>query len=73
MIWASPDITVVGACVMPVGYGVGDHHLFQVDFWLELIICMAPPKILRAAARGLNNKLPKVTKKYNKELEMLYI
>ncbi|KAL7478009.1 hypothetical protein ACHAWX_000322, partial [Stephanocyclus meneghinianus] len=58
---------------MPVGYGVGDHHLFQIDFRLESIIGMAPPKIVRAAARRLNNKLPAVTSKYNKELEMLYI
>ena len=24
-IWATPDIQVVGACIMPCGYGVGDH------------------------------------------------
>lgn len=33
----------------------------------------APPKIVQAAARRLNNKLPKVTVKYNMELEALYI
>lgn len=45
-VWASPDITVVGACVMPVGYGVGDHRLFQIDFRLESIVGNAPPKIV---------------------------
>ena len=24
-VWATPDIEVVGACVMPAGFGVGDH------------------------------------------------
>ncbi|KAL7502125.1 hypothetical protein ACHAWX_000462 [Stephanocyclus meneghinianus] len=64
---------VVGACVMPVGCGVGDHKLFQIDFHLESIIGVAPPKIVRAAARRLNNKLPSVTAEYNKELETVYI
>jgi hypothetical protein len=31
-IWATSDVTVANACVMPVGYGVGDHCLFVVDF-----------------------------------------
>ena len=24
-VWVTSDVTVVGSCVMPVGYGVGDH------------------------------------------------
>ena len=31
-IWAISDVTVVGACVMPVVFEVGDHHLFIIDF-----------------------------------------
>jgi hypothetical protein len=31
-IWATPDLVVIHACIMPAGYGVGDHHLFVVDF-----------------------------------------
>ena len=31
-VWATPDIVVTGACIMPVGYGIGDHCLFVVDF-----------------------------------------
>ena len=31
-VWATLDIVVTGTCVMPVGYGVGDHHMFVVDF-----------------------------------------
>lgn len=48
---------------MPVGYGVGDHWLIQMDFQLEMIISAAPTKIVGAAARRLNNKLPRVTEK----------
>ena len=32
-VWATSDIVVTGACVMPVGYGVGDHRMFVVDFF----------------------------------------
>jgi len=31
-VWATSGLTVVGACVMPVGFGVGDHRMFIVDF-----------------------------------------
>jgi hypothetical protein len=31
-IWATPNVVVTHACVMPAGYGVGNHHLFVVDF-----------------------------------------
>ena len=31
-IWATIDISIANACVMPAGYGVGDHRLFVVDF-----------------------------------------
>jgi hypothetical protein len=24
-IWTTPDITIANACVMPAGYGIGDH------------------------------------------------
>jgi hypothetical protein len=32
-VWATSDVAVVNACVMPVGYGVGDHRLFVMDFF----------------------------------------
>jgi hypothetical protein len=31
-IWAMPDVVVTHACMMPAGYGVGNHCLFVVDF-----------------------------------------
>jgi hypothetical protein len=31
-IWATGNLTVTNACIMPVGFGVGDHQLFMIDF-----------------------------------------
>ena len=30
--WVTSDIVIIGACVMPAGYGIGDHRLFVLDF-----------------------------------------
>jgi hypothetical protein len=37
-VWATSDVAVVNACVMPVVYGVGDHRLFVVDFVTALLV-----------------------------------
>ena len=50
-IWATPDIVVTGACVMPAGYGVGNHRLSVVDFLTSSLVGSTPPKIVRAEAR----------------------
>jgi hypothetical protein len=68
-IWATKDIGVTGACVMPVGFGVGDHRMFIVDFRLDSMIGTNPPKVVRASSRRLNTKLPHVAEKYNSILE----
>ncbi len=34
-VWATRDIEVLNACVMPVGYGMGDHRCFVVDLPLS--------------------------------------
>ena len=49
-IWATTDVSVVGGCVMPVGYGVGNHRLFVVDFTTKSLIGANPPRIVRPAA-----------------------
>jgi hypothetical protein len=41
-IWATPDVEVTHACVMPAGYGVGDHRLFMVDLQEASLIREAP-------------------------------
>ena len=57
-IWATSDIVVTNACVMPAGYGVGDHHLFIINFLTSSLVGASPPLIVRAAARRLNTKIP---------------
>jgi hypothetical protein len=41
-IWATQDLVVTHVCVMPVGFGMGDHQLFVVDFQEESFIGRAP-------------------------------
>eukprot|EP00956_Cyclotella_meneghiniana_P004926 scaffold6070_cov41-Cyclotella_meneghiniana.AAC.5 len=68
-VWATNDLQVVGACVMPAGYGIGDHRLFVVDFRIDSMVGVTPPKIVRLAARRLNTKIPHVAEKYQAILE----
>ena len=68
-VWATKDLTVASACVMPVGYGVGDHRLFVIDFLTSSLIGSNPPRIVRPAARRLNTKMEKGSDKYRTKLE----
>ena len=68
-IWATPDITVANACIMPAGYGIGDHRLFVIDFHTASLVGSGPPRERRAASRRLNTRLPHVVKKYADNLE----
>ncbi len=68
-IWTTPDITIANACVMPSGYGIGDHRLFIVDIHTSLLVGEGPPRERRAASRRLNTRLPHVAKKYVENLE----
>jgi hypothetical protein len=72
-VWATADVEVVGACVMPVGFGVGDHRLFQVDFRATSLVGAMPPKIVRAAARRLITTIPGVVERYGKDLERQFV
>ncbi|MEJ2137350.1 MAG: hypothetical protein P8X86_19155, partial [Desulfofustis sp.] len=68
-IWATPDVVVTGACVMPAGYGVGDHRLFVVDFLTSSFVGLTPPRIVRAGARRLNTNIEHAEANYNDELQ----
>ena len=56
---------------MPVGYGVGDHRMFVIDFLTYSLIGCNPPQIDRAAARRLNTMIPGAEAKYVHRLETL--
>ena len=68
-IWTTPDIIIANACVMPAGYGIGDHRLFIVDIHTSSLVGEGPPRERRAASRCLNTRLPHVAKKYVENLE----
>jgi hypothetical protein len=68
-IWATSDVQVAGACIMPAGYGIGDHRLFVVDFVAASLIGNEPKKIVRPQARRLNCRIPTAVREYNKRLE----
>jgi len=68
-IWATPDIVVTGACVMPAGYGVGDHRLFVIDFLTSSLVGTSPPRIVRAATRRLNTKITGCAGKYTDKVD----
>ncbi len=68
-VWATSDITVCNAPIMPAGYGIGDHRLFVIDFALCDIIGKTAPKVVRAASRRLNTKIPRAASEYARILE----
>jgi len=72
-VWATSDITVANACIMPVGYGIGDHRLFVIDFCATDVIGHSQQRALRATSRRLNTRIPGAAKKYNETLEKLII
>ena len=57
-VWVTSGVVIIGACVMPAGYGIGDHRLFVLDFLTSSLIGHDLPKIVRAPARRLNNNIP---------------
>ncbi len=68
-VWATSDIQVAGACIMPAGYEIGDHRLFVIDFVASLLIGTSPKRIVQPQARRLNCKIPGAVEQYNKRLE----
>jgi hypothetical protein len=45
-VWATSDILISNACIMPVGYGIRDHRLFVMDFCAQDIIGSQPPRVV---------------------------
>ena len=70
-VWVTSDVVIIGACVMPASYGIGDHRLFVLGFLTLSLIGHDPPKIVRAAARRLNTNIPSAELYYINRLEEL--
>jgi hypothetical protein len=56
-VWVTPDIAVTCSCMMPAGFGVGDHRLFVVNFQEASLIGDVPHRIKRFSSRPLNTKV----------------
>jgi hypothetical protein len=68
-LWASDNLNISKACVMPFGYGVGDHCTFILNIPLESLIGVNPVWIVRPASRRLNSRIPGCGKAYITSLE----
>ena len=68
-LWASADLDISNACVMPFGYGVGNHCAFILDIPLESLVGINPVRIVRPASRRLNSRIPGCGKAYIQSLK----
>ncbi len=68
-LWVSSDLNISNACVMPFGYGIGDHRTFIADIPLDLLVGINLVKIVRPAGRRLNSHLPGCSIAYIDSLE----
>jgi hypothetical protein len=67
---ATGDVLATHACVMPAGYGVGNHQMFAVDFLEESLIGKAPYCIKCFTSCCLNTKISSgATQRYLSQLE----
>ncbi len=72
-IWVTSDIAVCNVAIMPAGFGIGNHRLFVIDFAMQDLVGVHPPKIVRPASRQLNTKLPGVANQYTNRLEEMIL
>jgi hypothetical protein len=68
-LWVTSDINIANTCVMPFGYGIGDHRMFVLDITMESLVGKTPTKVVRPASRWLNSRVPGCSGAYNKSLE----
>ncbi len=68
--WATHDILVTHACVMPAGHGIGNHRMFVIDFQEASLVGTEPFRLQQYAARRLNTKVSSgATRKYVERLK----
>jgi hypothetical protein len=68
-IWATSDLTVANACLMPVGFGVGNHQLFVIDFVTATLFGYGLQPIVCPALPHLNTKIEGCAHQYNATLK----
>ncbi len=67
--WVTSDVDIANTCVMPFGYGTGDHRMFVLDITMESLVGKTLTKVVRPASRRLNSRVPGCGEAYNKSLE----
>ncbi len=67
-VWTTGDITMTNACVMPVGFGVGDHQLFVIDFATTTLVGSGTTTVVCPALHRLYTKIYGCADRYNKSL-----
>ncbi len=67
-VWTTGNITVMNACVMPVGFGVGDHRLFVINFATTTLVGSGTTTVVCPALGRLNTKINGCADRYNKSL-----
>lgn len=68
-IWVMSDVSVSSVCVYPLGYGIGDHHMFSIDITNHSFISADNPPIQWPALCCLTTKSPQTIQQYNNILE----
>jgi hypothetical protein len=67
-VWTTGNITMMNACVMPAGFGVGDHQLFVINFATTTLVGSGMTTVVHPALRRLNTKIHGCADRYNKSL-----
>jgi hypothetical protein len=68
-LWATSNIEIANACVMPFGYGIEDHQMFVLNITLESLVGRNPTKVVHPASRRSNSKVPSCGEVYVQSLE----
>jgi hypothetical protein len=68
-LWASSNLDISNACVMPFGYEIGDHHAVVFNIPLESPVGENLVKIVHPASCRLNIQLPGCGNVYVRNLE----
>jgi hypothetical protein len=69
-IWETSNLIVTHACMMPAGFGVGDHRMFVINFRQSSMVGLAPFRVQHYSSRCLNTKvLSGAMQKYIDRLE----
>jgi hypothetical protein len=63
-LWVSSNLEISNTCVMPFGYGVGDHQAFILNITLESLVGENPTEIVQPVSCKLNSRLPQCGKAY---------